>query len=127
MVPVPPNFRPHLGQRKIGFATTGGGREAWLHECPGLDPLVDQCVVMLRVAPIPERLKDAGIDALHASKAAHGERNRVVHDIWLPSRIEDGAIDPESFTRHQLRAYRPPYILLNLAGPVCLFSGPAQV
>jgi hypothetical protein len=46
--------------------------------------LVADCRVMLSKTDIGADLLDAGLDALSAAKVVNEERNRVVHDMWLP-------------------------------------------
>lgn len=53
--------------------------------------LVNACRTMLRNADIPEVVRQAGLSALDSAALANTERNRVVHDRWLPDFTGDVA------------------------------------
>lgn len=63
--------------------------------------LADACSTMLRKAELPADWEAVGFDALGAAKAAHEERNRLIHDQWMSDAESD---DPTSLM--QLRADR---------------------
>ncbi len=48
------------------------------------ESLVQACKTMLANAEVPGEVSQAGISALQAASAANVERNRVVHDMWIP-------------------------------------------
>jgi hypothetical protein len=54
---------------------------------------------MLSNSGVSDRWRTAGDDALIAAKVAHKERNRVVHDMWLPAGRGDD--DLASWDVHQ--------------------------
>ena len=59
---------------------------------------------MFKAHPFEGRYRSAGLGALVAAKAVHQERNRVVHDMWIPSIGPDRTVvDPETFARQRLR------------------------
>jgi hypothetical protein len=46
--------------------------------------LVRACKTMIERSPAPPQVVEAGVSALEAADKANTERNRVVHDMWLP-------------------------------------------
>jgi hypothetical protein len=84
-----------------------GGGPAVLVVPTSLDPLAEQCAVMLPqllAAPTDERLLVAGLDAIASARVAHRERNRVVHDMWFAN-AEPG--DAElSFAQHKANRFK---------------------
>ena len=51
----------------------------------GFDQLAKECSELLRESDADRKIVAAGHSALLAARQATGERNRVVHDMWLPT------------------------------------------
>jgi hypothetical protein len=51
----------------------------------GFDQLARECSELLRESDADRKIVAAGHSALLAARQATGERNRVVHDMWLPT------------------------------------------
>jgi hypothetical protein len=59
--------------------------------------VVDSCRTMLRRVEGTEQLLSAGLLALESAKQAGEERNRVVHDMWLPD-FDGDVAQPERWS-----------------------------
>ncbi len=59
----------------------------------GFEQLAGDCLRLLRRASLSPNVITAGGEALSAARAASAERNRVVHDMWLPDPLRE-AWDP---------------------------------
>ena len=70
--------------RQVFLALVGAGLGLYLRPA-SIEQLIDGCRLMLSNSGVSDRWKTAGDDALIAAKAAHKERNRVVHDMLLPA------------------------------------------
>ena len=84
--------------RQLFLALVGAGLGLYLRPA-SIEQLIDGCRLMLSNSGVPDRWQTAGDDALVAAKAAHKERNRVVHDMWLPA--GQGDDDLASWDVHQ--------------------------
>lgn len=57
------------------------------------------CKTMLKHADVPDRVREAGMQALNSVKVASEQRNRVVHDMWLPDlESVDDLSDPKRWS-----------------------------
>ena len=74
--------------RQLFLALVGAGLGLYLRPA-SIEQLIDGCRLMLSNSGVSDRWQTAGDDALIAAKAAHKERNRVVHDMWLPAEQGD--------------------------------------
>jgi hypothetical protein len=72
----------------------------------GIEQLIEQCKVMVREWHYPSRVHAGGLAALTEARAAHDDRNRVVHDMWLPA-LSDGELVPDAFFAQQFRRHEP--------------------
>lgn len=60
----------------------------------GFDQLVTECRTLLRKSNAGQEVVTSGDIALLAARKATGLRNRVVHDMWLPDPLVEGAEPP---------------------------------
>lgn len=60
----------------------------------GFDQLVRECSQRLRESPVDPRIVATGEVALSAARHVTAERNRVVHDMWLPAEPAEGSGPP---------------------------------
>jgi hypothetical protein len=84
--------------RQLFLALVGAGLGLYLRPA-SIEQLIDGCRLMLSNSGVSDRWQTAGDDALIAAKAAHKERNRVVHDMLLPA--GQGDDDLSSWNVHQ--------------------------
>jgi hypothetical protein len=84
--------------RQVFLALVGAGLGLYLRPA-SIEQLIDGCRLMLSNSGVSDRWQTAGDDALIAAKAAHKERNRVVHDMLLPA--GQGDDDLSSWNVHQ--------------------------
>jgi hypothetical protein len=84
--------------KRVFLALVGAGLGLYLRPA-SIEQLIDGCRLMLSNSGVSDRWQTAGDDALVAAKAAHKERNRVVHDMWFPA--EPGDDDLASWDEHQ--------------------------
>lgn len=69
-----------------------------------LTQLVEQSTIMFKARAFDGRYQAAGLAALQSATAAHRERNRVIHDMWIPSIDPSNEVaDREAFVRQRLR------------------------
>lgn len=68
----------------------------------GLDQLITESRKLLRESRAGAEIRMPGDGSLAAAKEATARRNRVVHDMWLPSSMEDGSGPPRWNTFRRL-------------------------
>ena len=79
------------------------------------DRLVENCKLMLEKVDASDEFKDAAKAALAAAKDANRERNRVVHDMWMPAIDEEGAPLPGQW--QQMHRYKGGLGWVDTGGP----------
>jgi hypothetical protein len=67
--------------------------------------LIEYCERWLPSRVQDARVVEAGTAALSSAQFAHDERNRVVHDQWVPKTV-DGVVVPGSFVTHRFAKNR---------------------
>jgi len=72
-----------------------------------VDLLVDECRKLLETTELNPEIITAGTQALSAAKAANAERNRVVHDMWLPDPGSEAGKSPTWQAFRRLGRSRP--------------------
>ena len=92
--------------KQVFLALVGAGLGLYLRP-ESIEQLIDGCRLMLSNSGVPDRWQTAGDDALIAAKAAHKDRNRVVHDMWIPA--GQGDDDLASWNLHQAQEKTPSF------------------
>lgn len=64
-----------------------------VNDNPSTTVVVEACKTMLKHADVPDEVREAGLLALESAKEASRERNRVVHDMWLPDTEVGGDLE----------------------------------
>lgn len=75
----------------------------------GFDQLARECTERLRNSSVNREVVEAGAEALLAARQATGERNRVVHDMWLPAAPEGDSGPPRWNTFRRSGDFRASY------------------
>lgn len=75
----------------------------------GFDQLARECSERLRESKVDQCIVDAGEVALKAARQATAERNRVVHDMWLPAEPADDSGQPRWNTFRRSGDFRASY------------------
>jgi hypothetical protein len=79
------HVRLDLTLRRVFVMLAAPGAAMYLvNDSTSTNAVANACGTMLKHADIPEGVRDAGLKALAAAKSAGNDRNRVVHDMWLP-------------------------------------------